>query len=200
MGQSRRRRRPFPWSSQPCSPTARSPGPRQRGAPCCPRPRSPRRCDVRSTRYGWTRAGHCSAGSRWTTTCECSRSPSSGPGPEARLPLRQQRVRRGDARSPQGQGQARDIGRAIGPVANMLGPERVIISGEGPAAYDLFAEGIRASAFGTAAQRDVMTRPLPFEEWARGPRPPRSSPSSDQTRTRSSDDAAQPQPSDPRRP
>ncbi|WP_212910087.1 ROK family transcriptional regulator [Streptomyces sp. TS71-3] len=64
------------------------------------------------------------------------------------------------------------IGRAIGSVVNVLGPERVIISGEGLAAYDLFAEGIRdalaASAFGAAAQCDVMTRPLPFEEWARG--------------------------------
>ncbi|MFE4537110.1 ROK family protein [Streptomyces scopuliridis] len=64
------------------------------------------------------------------------------------------------------------IGRAIGSVVNVLGPERVVISGEGLAAYDLFAEGIRdafaASAFGTAAQCDVMTRPLPFEEWARG--------------------------------
>ncbi|WP_377273585.1 ROK family protein [Peterkaempfera sp. SMS 1(5)a] len=64
------------------------------------------------------------------------------------------------------------IGRAIGSVVNLLGSERVIISGEGLAAYDLFAEGIRdafaASAFGTAAQCDVMTRPLPFEEWARG--------------------------------
>jgi predicted NBD/HSP70 family sugar kinase len=64
------------------------------------------------------------------------------------------------------------IGRAIGSVVNLFGPQRVIISGEGLAAYDLFAEGVRdafaASAFGTAAQCDVMTRPLPFEEWARG--------------------------------
>lgn len=64
------------------------------------------------------------------------------------------------------------IGKAIGSLVNILGPARVIISGEGLAAYDLFAEGIRdafaASAFGTAAQCDVMTRPLPFEEWARG--------------------------------
>jgi predicted NBD/HSP70 family sugar kinase len=64
------------------------------------------------------------------------------------------------------------IGRAIGSVVNLLGPERVIISGEGLAAYDLFAEQIRdafaASAFGTAARCDVKTRPLPFEEWARG--------------------------------
>jgi predicted NBD/HSP70 family sugar kinase len=64
------------------------------------------------------------------------------------------------------------IGRAIGAVVNLLGPERVIISGEGLAAYDLFAEQIRdaftAAAFGTAAQCEVTTRPLPFDEWARG--------------------------------
>ncbi|MCT9080990.1 ROK family transcriptional regulator [Streptomyces fulvoviolaceus] len=64
------------------------------------------------------------------------------------------------------------IGRGIATVANLLGPERVIISGEGLAAYDLFAEQIReafvAAAFGSAAQCDVLTRPLPFEEWARG--------------------------------
>ncbi|MEV6783139.1 ROK family transcriptional regulator [Streptomyces sp. NPDC051098] len=64
------------------------------------------------------------------------------------------------------------IGRAIGAVVNLLGPERVIISGEGLAAYDLFAEHIRdafgAAAFGAAAQCEVTTRPLPFEEWARG--------------------------------
>jgi predicted NBD/HSP70 family sugar kinase len=64
------------------------------------------------------------------------------------------------------------IGRGIATVANLLGPERVIISGEGLAAYDLFAEQIRkafgAAAFGSAARCDVHTRPLPFEEWARG--------------------------------
>ncbi|GHB13264.1 sugar kinase [Streptomyces tendae] len=64
------------------------------------------------------------------------------------------------------------IGRGIATVANLLGPERVIISGEGLAAYDLFAEQIRdafaAAAFGSAAQCDLRTRPLPFEEWARG--------------------------------
>ncbi|MGV4981028.1 ROK family protein [Streptomyces sp. NRAIS4] len=64
------------------------------------------------------------------------------------------------------------IGKAIGFLVNILGPERVIISGEGLAAYDLVAEGIRdafaTAAFGTASQCDVITRPLPFEEWARG--------------------------------
>ncbi|MFJ2829564.1 ROK family protein [Streptomyces sp. NPDC087263] len=64
------------------------------------------------------------------------------------------------------------IGRGIATVANLFGPERVIISGEGLAAYDLFAEQIRdtfaAAAFGSAGRCDVQTRPLPFEEWARG--------------------------------
>ncbi|MFI2205707.1 ROK family protein [Streptomyces sp. NPDC020192] len=64
------------------------------------------------------------------------------------------------------------IGRGIATVANLLGPERVIISGEGLAAYDLFADHIRqaftTAAFGSAARCDVLTRPLPFEEWARG--------------------------------
>ncbi|MFG2960065.1 ROK family protein [Streptomyces sp. NPDC048291] len=64
------------------------------------------------------------------------------------------------------------IGRGIATVANLFGPERVIISGEGLAAYDLFAEQIldsfTAAAFGSAAQSDVQTRPLAFEEWARG--------------------------------
>ncbi|WP_121704298.1 ROK family transcriptional regulator [Streptomyces sp. E5N298] len=64
------------------------------------------------------------------------------------------------------------IGRGIATVANLFGPERVIISGEGLAAYDLFAAQIReafaAAAFGSAAECDVQTRPLPFEEWARG--------------------------------
>lgn len=64
------------------------------------------------------------------------------------------------------------IGKAIGAVVNLFGPHRVIISGEGLAAYDLFAEGIReafaAAAFGTAGQCDVVTCPLSFEEWARG--------------------------------
>ncbi|MGW0792782.1 ROK family transcriptional regulator [Streptomyces sp. NPDC002911] len=64
------------------------------------------------------------------------------------------------------------IGRGIATVANLFGPERVIISGEGLAAYDLFATQMRdafaTAAFGSAAECDVQTRPLPFEEWARG--------------------------------
>ncbi|MEV7298910.1 ROK family transcriptional regulator [Streptomyces clavifer] len=64
------------------------------------------------------------------------------------------------------------IGRAIGSLVNLLGPERVIISGEGLAAQDLFADRIQdaftVSAFGTAARCEVSTHPLPFEAWARG--------------------------------
>jgi predicted NBD/HSP70 family sugar kinase len=66
----------------------------------------------------------------------------------------------------------RALGLAIASVANLFGPERIIISGEGVASYDLFAEQIRqsftAQAFGTAADCDLVVRPLPFEAWARG--------------------------------
>ncbi|MBV2353025.1 ROK family protein [Streptomyces sp. J2-1] len=64
------------------------------------------------------------------------------------------------------------IGRGIAAVANLLGPERVVISGEGLTAHDLFAGHVRRAfteaAFGSAARCDVRFRPLPFEEWARG--------------------------------
>ncbi|MEU3985974.1 ROK family transcriptional regulator [Streptomyces sp. NPDC026672] len=82
-------------------------------------------------------------------------------------------ARQGDAGAREAYARAGEaIGRGIATVANLFGPERVIISGEGLAAYDLFAEQIRdsfaAAVFGSAAQCDVQTRPLPFEEWARG--------------------------------
>jgi predicted NBD/HSP70 family sugar kinase len=66
----------------------------------------------------------------------------------------------------------RAIGLGIAAVVNLIGPEKVIISGEGLAAYDLFEEQVRATftqhAFGTAAQCDITVCPLGFEEWARG--------------------------------
>ncbi|MFI1921313.1 MULTISPECIES: ROK family protein [unclassified Streptomyces] len=82
-------------------------------------------------------------------------------------------ARRGDDHAREAYSRAGEaIGRGIATVANLLGPERVVISGEGLAAYDLFAEQIRsafaAAAFGSAARCDLQTRPLPFEEWARG--------------------------------
>jgi predicted NBD/HSP70 family sugar kinase len=64
------------------------------------------------------------------------------------------------------------LGLAIASVANLIGPERIIISGEGVASYDLFADQVRltfgAQAFGAAKDCDLVVRPLPFEEWARG--------------------------------
>ena len=64
------------------------------------------------------------------------------------------------------------LGLALASIANLIGPERIIISGEGVASYDLFAEQIRktftAQAFGAAADCEIIVRPLPFEEWARG--------------------------------
>ncbi|WP_328694806.1 ROK family transcriptional regulator [Streptomyces sp. NBC_00342] len=66
----------------------------------------------------------------------------------------------------------RALGLGIASVANLIGPERVIISGEGVAAYDLFSDEIRRAfadqAFGAAAGCELLVRPLPFEAWARG--------------------------------
>jgi predicted NBD/HSP70 family sugar kinase len=66
----------------------------------------------------------------------------------------------------------RAMGLALASVANIVGPERIIISGEGVSSYDLFADQIRqtfaAHAFGAAADCDLLVRPLPFEAWARG--------------------------------
>jgi predicted NBD/HSP70 family sugar kinase len=64
------------------------------------------------------------------------------------------------------------IGSGIAAVANLVGPERIVVSGEGLAAYDLFEAHIRAGyerqAFGAAAECPLSIRWLPFEEWARG--------------------------------
>jgi predicted NBD/HSP70 family sugar kinase len=65
----------------------------------------------------------------------------------------------------------RAIGLGLASMVNLVGPELVVVSGEGLAAYDLFEEHIRtafdAQAFGSAAC-PLIIRPLPFEEWARG--------------------------------
>lgn len=66
----------------------------------------------------------------------------------------------------------RAIGRGLAAMVNMFGPEKVVVSGEGLAAYDLFEEHIRDAftpqAFGAAGRCPLVIRPLPFEEWARG--------------------------------
>ncbi|MER8044453.1 ROK family transcriptional regulator [Streptomyces sp. NPDC094032] len=66
----------------------------------------------------------------------------------------------------------RAIGVGIATLVNLVGPERVVVSGEGLAAYDLFGrhiqEAFAAHAFGAAARCPLLLRPLPWEEWARG--------------------------------
>lgn len=63
------------------------------------------------------------------------------------------------------------VGLGLAALANLTGPEKIIVSGEGLASYDLFEEHIRSAfsrqAFG-AAECPLILRPLPFEEWARG--------------------------------
>jgi predicted NBD/HSP70 family sugar kinase len=63
------------------------------------------------------------------------------------------------------------IGLGLAALANFTGPEKILVSGEGVAAYDLFDASIRAAfrrqAFGAAACPLILS-PLPFEEWARG--------------------------------
>jgi predicted NBD/HSP70 family sugar kinase len=64
------------------------------------------------------------------------------------------------------------IGLGIAAVANLVGPQRIVVSGEGLAAYDLFEAPIRTAftsqTFGAAAECPLSIRPLPFSEWARG--------------------------------
>jgi predicted NBD/HSP70 family sugar kinase len=64
------------------------------------------------------------------------------------------------------------IGVGIAALVNLVGPERVVVSGEGADAYDLFSRHIQdayaAHAFGAASRCPLLLRPLPWEEWARG--------------------------------
>ncbi|HEX4724384.1 MAG TPA: ROK family protein, partial [Pseudonocardiaceae bacterium] len=83
------------------------------------------------------------------------------------------RVRAGDERLRAGYRRAgRAIGLALATVANLVGPQRIVLSGEGLAAFDLYQDEVRdtfaARAFGAAVDCELILRPLPFEEWARG--------------------------------
>ncbi|MGW7368487.1 ROK family protein [Streptomyces sp. NPDC054841] len=64
------------------------------------------------------------------------------------------------------------IGVGISALVNLVGPERVVVSGEGVDAYDLFSRHIQDAyaehAFGAASRCPLSLRPLPWEEWARG--------------------------------
>lgn len=66
----------------------------------------------------------------------------------------------------------RVIGLAIASVVNLVGPERVVLTGDGLAALDQIENGIRAAlatqAYGHAIHSELVIRPLDFDAWAHG--------------------------------
>nr|WP_202886116.1 ROK family transcriptional regulator [Kribbella sandramycini] len=64
------------------------------------------------------------------------------------------------------------IGSALAAMVNLVGPELVVIAGEGVAEYDLYEERMRqafaAHAFGAAGDCRLMLRSHTFDDWARG--------------------------------
>jgi predicted NBD/HSP70 family sugar kinase len=64
------------------------------------------------------------------------------------------------------------IGSALAAMVNLVGPELVVIAGEGVAEYDLYEERMRRAfadhAFGAAGDCRLMLRSHTFDDWARG--------------------------------
>ncbi|MFF2050504.1 ROK family protein [Leifsonia sp. NPDC058194] len=64
------------------------------------------------------------------------------------------------------------IGAAIASLVNLVGPELVIIGGEGVANFDLLETALRESyaehVFASADRARIVVRPHTFEDWARG--------------------------------
>jgi predicted NBD/HSP70 family sugar kinase len=64
------------------------------------------------------------------------------------------------------------IGSALAAMVNLVGPELVVIAGEGVAEYDLYEERMRQAfadhAFGAAGACRLMLRSHTFDNWARG--------------------------------
>jgi predicted NBD/HSP70 family sugar kinase len=64
------------------------------------------------------------------------------------------------------------IGSALAAMVNLVGPELVVIAGEGVAEYELYEERMRQAfadhAFGAAADCRLMLRSHTFDDWARG--------------------------------
>ncbi len=82
-------------------------------------------------------------------------------------------ARAGDPAALQAFGEAGTvIGAAIASLVNMIGPELVIIGGEGVVEFDLFEEPLRRSyaehVFSSADGCRIVVRPHTFEDWARG--------------------------------
>ena len=64
------------------------------------------------------------------------------------------------------------IGAALAAMVNLVGPELVMIAGEGVAEYDLYEERMRRAfaehAFGAAGDCRLLLRSHTFDDWARG--------------------------------
>lgn len=64
------------------------------------------------------------------------------------------------------------IGAALAALVNLVGPELVIIAGEGVVEYDLYADCIRDTfaqhAFGGALDCEIVLTAHTFDDWARG--------------------------------
>ncbi|MFC6157896.1 ROK family transcriptional regulator [Kribbella jiaozuonensis] len=64
------------------------------------------------------------------------------------------------------------IGSALAAMVNLVGPELVVIAGEGVAEYDLYEDRMRRAfaehAFGAAGDCRLMLRSHTFDDWARG--------------------------------
>lgn len=64
------------------------------------------------------------------------------------------------------------IGAGLAAMVNLVGPETVLVAGEGVADFDLYEQRIRgefaAHAFGAAADCEIVLRRHTFDDWARG--------------------------------
>lgn len=64
------------------------------------------------------------------------------------------------------------LGRGLAAVVNLIGPRRVILTGEHAGESDPRTPAMRTSfrehAYGAAVNCEVIVRPHPFEDWARG--------------------------------
>jgi predicted NBD/HSP70 family sugar kinase len=83
------------------------------------------------------------------------------------------RAREGDERCHAAFERAGDaLGQGIALLATLVNPQRVVLSGEGVVASDLLLDALRASlarhAFPSAADVEIVPRPLGDETWARG--------------------------------
>jgi predicted NBD/HSP70 family sugar kinase len=64
------------------------------------------------------------------------------------------------------------IGRGLATLTNIVGPARIVLTGEEIGGQEVFQRHVRAAfaeqAYGAAAHCDIIVRPHPFEDWARG--------------------------------